>query len=385
MTPKERVLTTLSHKEPDTIPWGEHLIDYPVYEYILGRQTFVKAKFREIEALWDGRRDEVVASYKRDIIDLADALGLDIVLAPRVMGKNEPRMAMKKIDDATYEDENGNVWRISSLTHDLLPYKMNPDAFKPPTVESLTEEIEFLKKNGVPEPEESCWEVTRHIVKERGKTHFTVCFSGDVGYPSFGQTQEEFYINLLMHPEMHALLTECTARKNIAGLKYIAAQGVDGVITPGDLGTSTGPLANPKIYKQHATPWLKKYIEEAHRLGLRVFKHCCGCVWDFVDLFVEVGYDAYESIQTSAGMDIKILKERVGDRLTLWGGVSNESLIGKGPDAVADDARYAIKWGAPGGGFIYGASHSLAVGTKQENLMAMKKAREEWGTYPIKL
>jgi len=79
MTPKERVYTTLNHKEPDIIPWGEHAIDYTIYEMVLGRESFVRAKIKETKALWEGRRDEVVSSYKRDLIDLSDALGLDII------------------------------------------------------------------------------------------------------------------------------------------------------------------------------------------------------------------------------------------------------------------------------------------------------------------
>ena len=106
-------------------------------------------------------------------------------------------------------------------------------------------------------------------------------------------------------------------------------------------------------------------------------------VWDFVDDFVAIGYDAYEGIQASADMDMKRLKAQVGTKLTLWGGVTNENLILGSEDDVRADARYAVKWGAPGGGFIYGASHSLAVGTKPENLLAMRQARERWGTYPI--
>ncbi len=67
----------------------------------------------------------------------------------------------------------------------------------------------------------------------------------------------------------------------------------------------------------------------------------------------------------------------------LWGGVRNENLILGTPADINADAKYALKWGAPGGGFIYGASHSLAVGTKYDNLMAMKQCREQWGGYPI--
>ena len=57
MTPRERVFAALEHREPDRIPWGEHSIDYNVYEDILGRETFVQAKMKEAQAYWDGRRE----------------------------------------------------------------------------------------------------------------------------------------------------------------------------------------------------------------------------------------------------------------------------------------------------------------------------------------
>jgi len=82
-------------------------------------------------------------------------------------------------------------------------------------------------------------------------------------------------------------------------------------------------------------------------------------------------------------MDIKRLKEQYGDRLVLWGGVTNESLILGTPADIEREAKYGLRWGAPGGGLIYGASHSLAVGTKHGNLMKMKQMRERYGVYPI--
>jgi len=82
-------------------------------------------------------------------------------------------------------------------------------------------------------------------------------------------------------------------------------------------------------------------------------------------------------------MDMKLLKEKTKGRLTLWGGVTNENLILGKPGDIKKDALYAIKWGAPGGGFIYGASHSLAVGTKRENLLMMKECRDRFGVYPV--
>jgi len=50
---------------------------------------------------------------------------------------------------------------------------------------------------------------------------------------------------------------------------------------------------------------------------------------------------------------------------------------------IREDARYAFTHAAPGGGYIMGSSHSLAVGAKRENILEMKRCRDEWGTYPI--
>ena len=383
MLPRERVLKTFRHKEPDIIPWGEHSIDYNIYEQVLGRETLVSAKIRQVKALWEGRRNEVVTSYKRDIVGLAEALGFDIIMAPLMPSAKEEQKPMEQVDNETYRDEKRNLYRVSSVTRDLLPYKMNPAVFKPPTLESIHGELIEIERNGLPEPDESVWEVVRHVVKEKSNTHFIFTFWGGPGLPSFGQTDEDFYANLILHPEMHEAIAELQGKISIASLKHVAKQGVDAIMYCADLGSSTGPLFNPKIFKEHVLPWEKKYVAEAHRLGLLVIKHCCGKVWDFVDTFVEAGFDAYEGIQAGVGMDMKLLKERVGDKMTLWGGVKNENLIQGTPDDVKTDAEYAIKWGAPGGGFIYGASHSLAVGTKPENLLAMKESREKWGRYPI--
>ena len=384
MLPRERVLATLNHREPDIIPWGEHFIDYNVYEEVLGRKSFVHAKFRETKAWWDGRRKEIVSSYKKDIIELSEALGLDIITVEKMPGKDDPPDVMTKVDDETYRDKDGTLWRLGKFTGDLMPYRVNPEAYTSPVLETLQEEIDEIDKNGVPVPDDSAWELVRHVVKEKKKTHFIALVGApDIGWPTFGQTAEERMLNLALHPEMCALISERNGKRTLASLKHLANLEVDGLINCADYGTSTALQANPEIFRKYMLPWHKAYCKEGHRLGFKLIKHCCGNIWEILDMLVEAGYDAYESIQVSAGMDIKRLKEHFGNKLTLWGGVTNENLIGGTPEKVREDARYSIKWAAPGGGFIYGASHSLAVGTKYENLMAMKEAREKWGKYPI--
>ena len=92
---------------------------------------------------------------------------------------------------------------------------------------------------------------------------------------------------------------------------------------------------------------------------------------ELLDDFIEIGYDAYQSIQGTAGMDICAVKRSHGDRITLWGGVAVEHIIAGTAEQVREDVRRAMGCAKPGGRFILGSSHSIAVGSNYENFMAM--------------
>lgn len=385
MLPRERVFTALEHREPDRIPWGEHSIDYNVYEDILGHETFVQAKMKETQAYWDGRRDEIVESYKRDRLDLIRALEMDIAFVGGVPPKGYHPKPMEKLDEETYRDGHGNIHRVSSVTHDLMPYErstVDKAGYVPPTLESLQEQIDKLEDQPLGDPNDSCWELVHHAVKEMKDTHFIMLLCGDLGFPGFGATENEFWMNLLLEPEICKKLAELQGKRLVREVKLYAQLGVDGIMPCGDLGSSTGLLASPQIYREMVYPWHKAHVEEAHRLGLKVLKHCCGHTWPVINELAEV-YDAYEGIQASGGMDIRKLKERVGDKICLWGGIWHEHIIAGSIEDIRNDARYAFTYAAPGGGYIMGSTHSLAVGAKKENVLEMKRCRDEWGSYPI--
>ena len=382
MLPRERVFAALEHTEPDRIPWGEHSIDYNVYEDILGRETFVQAKMRETQAYWDGRRDEVVASYKRDCLDLFRALEMDIVFCGAVPPKDYRPEPMEKLDDATYRDKNGSIYHVSSTTHDLMMYQANTDGYVPPTVASLQEQIDRLEDAPLGDPEASEWEFVRHCVREMRETHFIMAKCGDLEFPRFGATEEESWMNLLLEPEICRKLAELRGRQLVREVEFYARLGVDGIMPCGDLGSSTGLMASPEIYREMVYPWHQRHVAAAHAHGIKVLKHCCGHLWPVIQEIAEV-YDAYEGIQASGGMDIARLKREVGEKICLWGGIWHEHIILGSIEDIRNDARYAFARAAPGGGYILGSTHSLAVDAKVENLLEMKRCRDEWGTYPI--
>ena len=382
MLPRERVFAALEHREPDRVPWGEHSIDYNVYEDILGRETFVQAKMAETQAYWDGRRDEVVESYKRDKVDLVRALDMDIIAVGRMPPKGDRPEPMEKLDETTYRDADGSIFHVSATTHDLMLYEKSTSGYTPPTLESLQQEIDALADQPPDDPNGSQWELVHHAVREMKDTHFIMAFCSDLGWPGFGATEEDRWMSLVLQPEICRKVAELRGRQMLRELPVIAQLGVDGIMPPGDLGSSTGLLASPAIYREMLYPWHKAHVELAHSLGLKVLKHCCGHLWPIIDDLAEV-YDAYEGIQGTAGMDIGKLKQRVGGRLCLWGGIWHEHIILGSTEDIRNDARHSFSTAAPGGGFIMGSSHSLAVDAKAENILEMKRCRDRWGAYPI--
>ena len=382
MLPRQRVFAALEHRQPDRIPWGEHSIDYNVYEDILGRQTFVQAKMRQTQALWDGRRDEVVASYKRDRLDLIRALDMDIVFVGAVPPADYRPEPMEKLDEGVYRDAEGSIFHVSATTHDLRIYQRNTDSYVEPTVESLQEQIDAIDDEPPGDPADSKWELVRHAVKEMKDTHFIMLMGADLAFPTFGRTEEEGWMNLILQPDVCRKVAELQGRRLVRDVATQAALGVDGIAPCGDLGSSTGLMASPDIYREMVYPWHKAHVAEAHKHGLKVLKHCCGHTWPVIGELAEL-YDAYEGIQASAGMDIARLKQAVGEKICLWGGIWHEHIIMGDEGDIRDDARYAFTHAAPGGGYIMGSTHSLAVGAKKGNVLEMKRCRDEWGNYPI--
>ncbi|NUP99900.1 MAG: hypothetical protein HUU35_08600, partial [Armatimonadetes bacterium] len=369
MLPRERVFAALELRCPDRVPWGEHSIDHNVYQDFLGRPSWVQGKMKETLALWEGRRDEVVEGYKRDKIELVQALDMDLVSIGAVPPAGYTPTPMERVDEVTWRDGGGHLYRVSSATGNLMPYQRNTAGYRPPTVASVQAQIDALDEQPPEDPDDSRWELVHHVVREMKGTHFINLLTGDLAWPVFGATDEEQWMSLVEQPEVCAKLAELRGRQMLREVRVQAQLGVDGVMPCGDLGSSTSLMASPRIYREMIYPWHQAYVAEAHRLGLKVLKHCCGHVWPIIDELAGV-YDAYESIQASAGMDIGELKRRVGHQTCLWGGIWHEHIIAGSVADIEADARYAFSTAATGGGFIMGSTHSLAVGAKPENIVA---------------
>jgi len=369
MTSKERVAAALEGRVPDRVPYAEFAVDFDTVERVLGHETYLRAKAKSQIAFWEGRTDEVAASWLEDHIALHRKLPLDIVTFPMATWELPPEDAPpppRRIDAVTWEDREGRVYRLSEATQDITC------VHDPVRDARVFTAAEFEREPAPPRRDERSWKILDAVIREF-KTQKYICgpSGGSVGIVLLGG-MERGLLELAANPEAVRAATRSLVRQQNLADEVMIHPDSDAVMWAEDLGYKTGPLIGPAMFRDFFLEANKERARSVKtRHGKKILKHCCGNINLLLDFFVEIGFDAYQSIQPTAGMDICRLKKTHGDRIALWGGVAVENLVGGRPEDVRADVRRAMACAKPGGRFILGASHSIAVGTKYDNYMAL--------------
>ncbi|MBM3187501.1 MAG: hypothetical protein FJZ90_02140 [Chloroflexi bacterium] len=374
MRPKDRVLAALHHEEADRVPTGENAVDYELVEQILGHPTLYNSRWREMQALWDGRRAEVVADYGKAHVELVRALEWDYVRVPVVPPDKEyrrPRMTgpYSWIDDEGYEmhyhPDSGNIavrGNMPDMTLDDLPDPDEPFTVDPSQLEAI-----------------------RYVVEALGDTHFIVGRSPVDGTFPWQETgsMEAFLIRMVTDPEFVRRAIDAYVNRSIAYAIAMLEAGCDAIMTTDDYSDNKGPIMGPERFREFILPGLIRQCQAIHEHGGYFIKHTDGNVWRILDTFVETGIDGWHGIQPSIGMDLRLLKERYGDKLCFFGGVNCETLVAGTPQEAREEVRYAIRHAAPGGGLVVTTGNVLQPGTQLANYLAARQATREFGRYPI--
>jgi len=413
MNSKTRVITTLNREEPDRVPVGEWGVDHDIVRQTIGHDTFWRAKARTTKALWAGKRDEVVDSFKQDLVNFIEALGHDLVPVHLVPSSDlEPR-EVTQVDEETWEEQSGRVWRYSAGNDALLPIKEPSRSF-----ESEDDLRAHFEENIVPAcgftvaghkqdgyelslTDESRLDLIRHIVDTWGDEKFIFArgFEEAVGSPEplffseleslslfYGIRMDEYLIPIHTQPELTRLAFDLYTELAIAMAKVFIGEGVHAIMPQGDFASNHGPMISPNSIRQIFLPGMKKLCDYGHQHGVKVLTHNCGNNWDILDILTEAGYDGWQSIQSrTAGMDLRKLKDQYGADLAFWGGINLETLHEGTADEVRKEVEESIRQAAPGGGFILGTSNSVAYGTPYDNYMAALDALNRYGAYPVEV
>jgi uroporphyrinogen decarboxylase len=179
--------------------------------------------------------------------------------------------------------------------------------------------------------------------------------------------------------ELHEIVTEA-ALKNIRALLPEIRDDIDIIMmSADDWGTQNNLIASPRVYRNLFLPYYRRINDECHRIApqVKLFLHCCGAVYDLIDLVVESHFDILNPVQWPAGgHSYREWKDRARGRLALWGGGVNAQVtlaLGSVED-VRQEVSEVTQYMQQDGGYVFCNIHNILAEIAPEKVIAMYQA-----------
>lgn len=203
------------------------------------------------------------------------------------------------------------------------------------------------------------------LKKTRGIRDLTLWFMAHYEYPE--------YIQEFFEMQMETAMKNLELYRQAVGERIVAI-GVSAT----DFGTQNGPLMSLEVYRKLYKPHHKKMNDWIHKhTGWKTFMHSCGSIIDFMQDFIDAGFDIINPVQfNAANMDLEFSKNKYGDKITFWGGGANsqKTLPFGNPKEIEEEVKKNVEILSKNGGFICSTVHNIQGPTPAENIIAFFKS-----------
>lgn len=231
------------------------------------------------------------------------------------------------------------------------------------TAERYEHDAIFLHPN--PDNDEECMRLVDLIREKTGDRYFLM-LHGDCtfGIPG-GNDMVAFSCRMADEPGKLKSDADRGVEYMLArGERFCRHGGLDGFALCSDYCFNTGPFMSPGQFGEFVTPFLARLIAGYRQQGYYTIKHTDGNIMPILDQLVQCNPHALHSLDPQGGVDIAEIKRLYGKQVALIGNV-NCGLMDTGTDEeVRASARYALKHGMPGGGYIFSTSNCVYTGMK---------------------
>jgi len=188
----------------------------------------------------------------------------------------------------------------------------------------------------------------------------------------FARGIENFLSDMAGEPDRAQALLDMIIRKNLVMLENVLSAGdFDGVLLGSDWGTQRSLIMSPKMWRQMIRPGEEQEYELLRRYHKDVWIHSCGQILDVMPDLCEMGVDVLNPVQPEC-MDLKFLKERYGNRICYYGGISTQRTLPNGTvQDVIRETEETIALMSQCGGYITAPSQEIQTDVPYENLRAL--------------
>jgi uroporphyrinogen decarboxylase len=191
----------------------------------------------------------------------------------------------------------------------------------------------------------------------------------------------EFSYKLYDAPEEIDRQAAQTLEHGLEMAKRLRDLGIESVFTASDIADNHGVFFNGEQMERYILPYLRQWAEAVKGMGLHAILHTDGDIRSCLEGLADSGIDALQAIDPVAGMDMRAVKEAVGDRLCLCGNVDCGLLVTGTPEEVYAAARNVLLDCKARGGLVLGASNAVQPEVPIENYRAIIEAWREYGRY----
>lgn len=335
MTKKERMMAALRHQPVDRIPRGELGIEGGFIE------NFTKDVSKPMSAL------------EREIY-VREQLGMDFVDIHEF-----PRTLLGYADDGypVYQSPFKDIFKETPRSFQMLK----------PALEDIEDVVGYETAD--------LSVATTHLLDfyKRNTDFFLMCqINGPVSGLDWCLGMEDYMCYCMTDPDLVAELADKIMEFEFGRAKLFLERGADAILIGDDIAFNTGLLLPPETMRKVAYPFYRKTIRKIKTYkDVPVILHSDGYLYEAIPDIIACGFDAIQSIQPSAGMDIGKIKKEYGDQLCLIGNVDLNYLLPFGtPEDVDKEVKELVQKAGPEG-FVLSTCNILTDAVPVENAKAM--------------
>ncbi len=399
MNSRERILTSLQHKEPDKIALDLGGMDST------GITGIAYNKFKKYLGIEKGKTQiydpyQQVVKVERDILEIIEADVLPILIEPKKwkpskLPDGSPCEIPEKWNPVTLKDGSQVILDEMGIIRAKMPKggyyfeSVNFPLQKINSIKEIEDNFQYIESFDYP----SYWDEDYKSLQKRTEYLYEntdYALFGNFGVHIFAAGQllrgfEQFMIDLVSNQKIAQCIMENLVNTFIKRFdkynqhvgKYIQIINVND-----DLGMEDRTIISPELYRKMVKPYQKMlYRHIKDNCNAYLFLHTDGSVYELIQDFIEIGVDILNPVQfTCKNMDLKKLKKEFGRDITFWGGgCDTQKILPFGtPEEIKQHVEKCISILAPGGGFVFNQIHNIQPDVPPENIMTMYKTVSKW-------
>ncbi len=349
MTPKQRILTAVAHRQPDRVPvdYGAHgRVDESLRRYLGLADGADLLRLLEVDLRWTGPAIKWSASP----IAYADP-------------------TYRVTDDGLYLD----LWGVGFRRAQTETGEYIDIAYHPLT---KLESVEDLDAHTYMNPDDWDYSGVRAAAEANAEYAVLAHSRGTFEISWFIRGLDGFMTDLASEPAKACGLMDRVQEPLKERLRRILEAGGDAVDIAeynDDVGMQSGLMMSPAMWRKYLKPRVAEMFALIRSYGKKVRYHSCGGVRDILPDLIDLGLDILTPFQPlAAGMEPLALKRDFGKHLTLHGGIDMQELLPHASASeVVDEVKRLMAALNEGGGWIACSSHNLQPDTPPENIVAM--------------